>query len=133
VGIAGHEFGGFEDDVAVAREGVAIGVRGVDQLGHGDGVRLLPDQQWTDGRRAVAAVGRGHLGPARAGVALLSGLFAGGGQNRVVPSEAALQQLRSAPGCEVRGVPVVHLQVELAIPTVAGESGFLRGHGAGAL
>jgi hypothetical protein len=37
------------------------------------------------------------------------------------------------PQVEVRGVPVVHFQVELAEPTVAGESGFLRGHAAGAL
>ena len=108
-------------------------MRGVDQLRHGDGVRLLPDEQRADVGGAVAAVGRGHLGPARAGVALLLGLFAGGGEDRVVPAEAALQQRGAAPGREVRGVPVVHFQVELAVPAIAGESGLLRRHGAGAL
>ena len=89
--VARHELGGFEDDVTVTFQRVARRARGVDQLCHRDGVRLLPDEQRADGRWTVAAIGRGHLGPARARVALLPGLLAGRGQNRAVPSQAALQ------------------------------------------
>ena len=128
-----HELGGFENHVAVAVERFAVGMRAVAQLGHGDGVRLLPDEQRADVGRAVASVGRGHFRPARAGVSLDARLFARGGQDGAVPAQAALEQRRAAPQGEVRGVPKVHFQMELAEPAIAGEAGFLRRERAGAL
>src|ERR1700690_372905 len=94
---------------------------------------LLPDQQLADARRAAPAVGRGHLGPPRATVSLVSRLLAGRRENGGVPAQAALQQVRAIPEREVGGVPPVHFEVELAVPTVAREAGFLGRRGAGAL
>ena len=94
---------------------------------------LLPDEQRADAGRAVASVGRGHFRPAHAGVSLNARFFARGGQNGAVPAQAALEQRRAAPPGEVRGVPEVHFEMELAVPTVAGEAGFLRRERAGAL
>ena len=46
--------------------------------------------------------------------------------DRPVPGEAALQQAGPPPQREVAGVPVVHFEVELAVPAVAREAGLLR-------
>src|SRR5439155_20861655 len=75
----------------------------------------------------------GHLWPTRAGVALLPGALARGGEDAVVIAETALQQLGPAPQWKMRGVPPVHLQMEFAIPTVAGQAGLGGRQGAGAV
>ena len=128
-----QERGRFHYHVAVPVEGRRGRPGAIAQLGHHNGVRLLPDDQGSDGRGAVASVGGGHFRPARALVTLFAGAAPGGRKNRAVPFQAPLHQRRASPFGEMRGVPEVHLQVELAVPAIAGKPGFLRRQRAGAL
>ena len=105
----------------------------VHELGVVDRVRLLPDEERADARRRLRAARVGHLRPAGARVALARGGGARPRQDPVVVAEAPLQQRQPAPQREVRGVPPVHLEVELAVPAVEGEPGLLRRVAAGAL
>ena len=67
------------------------------QLGVVDRVRLLPDQERADARRRLRAARLGHLGPARAGVALSRRRGPRAGQDRVVAAQAPLQHRPAGP------------------------------------
>src|SRR2546423_1024444 len=120
-----HKLGRFENDVAIARQGCTIRMGAITQFCVKDRMRLLPDQQWPNRRRTIATFGSDHLGPARARIALSSGAVAGTRKDQVVPTETLFQQRQTIPKSKVCGMPPMHLQMKLAIPTVAGESGFL--------
>src|SRR5690606_24071492 len=111
-----HEVGRLEDEFGVALELALRGFRAVADLRKVDQMRLLPDQERSDRTRRLAALGPDLLGPARAGEPLAACGRAGDGQYRLVPREAALQELRPAPSGEVKSVKPVHLEVELAAP-----------------
>src|SRR2546421_10491711 len=103
-------------------------MRAIAQFGVEDRMRLLPNQQWPNRRRTVATFGSDHLGPTRAAIPLRLRAVTGTGKDRLIPTETLFQQRQTLPKSKVCGVPPVHLQMELAIPTVASESGFLRRH-----
>src|SRR2546421_11565424 len=108
-------------------------MRAIAQLCVEDRMRLLPNQQWPNRRGTIATFGSDHLWPAGAAIALRFCAFPRGRKNRGVPGETFFQQRHTIPNGEMRGVPPVHFQVKLAIPTVAGESALLRRHRAGTL
>ena len=96
-------------------------------------MRLLPDQEGTDPRRAVAPVGIDHLRPARAAIALPRGVRARHREDAAIPRQAALEHRGAVPEREVRGVPPVHLEMRLAEPAVERLARLLRRRRAGAL
>ena len=128
-----HELRRLVHDVFESLEGGAVAALPVDELGVVDRVRLLPHEERADARRRLRAARARHLRPAGPGVALAPrGLPRTREDVRVVP-EAPLQEREAPPEGEVRGVPPVHLEVELAFPAVEGEPGLLRRVAAGAL
>ena len=92
---------------------------------------LLPDQRRTDAGGALDAGGVGHLGPLDAFGAFEGGHLAAGRHHLGEAVEGAFEDLGMAPERPVRGVPPVHLHVELAEPGVDAEAGLLRGERAG--
>src|SRR5438067_9986551 len=93
-----------------------------------DRMRLLPNQQGPNWRRTVATFGSNHLRPARAAISLRLRAITGAGKDRLIPTKTLFQQRQTIPKSKVRGVPPMHLQMKLAVPTIASESGFLRRH-----
>ena len=128
-----HEMGGLEHQWRVDLQDLAPRHGLEAELGQTDRMRLLPDQQRADRRGRVAALRPHHLGPARTLVALAPRLRKRHGQDLPIPEHAFPEQRGPSPQREMRGVPPVHLEVELAVPTVAGEPGLLRRPRAGAL
>ena len=120
------KLGRLEHDLAEPLEGGPVATLAVDELGVVDGMRLLPDEERADARRRLRAAGARHLRPPGAGVALAPGGPARTGKDALVVPEAALEQREAPPEREVRRVPPVHLQVELALPAVEREPGLLR-------
>src|SRR6185369_13471506 len=93
-------------------------------------MRLLPDEQRTDRRRTVASFRSNHLGPTRTAITLRPGEFDCTRKNRFIPVKTSLKQRQAVPKSKVRRMPPVHFEVKFSVPTVNGESGFLRRHAA---
>ncbi len=110
----------------VAFEGGFIFVGSVDEFGEVDRVRLLPDEHRADARWALDAAGVGHLGPLDALGPFEFGHRLAGRHHAVEAVEGAFEDLGMAPERPVRGVPPVHLHVELAEPGVDAEASLLR-------
>src|SRR5262249_17131910 len=93
----GHELRRFKNDLPVAFQRSAIRMRPVAKLRVKDRMRLLPDQQRANRRRAIRAFWANHLRPSRPGVTLRPGQIARGGKNPAVPGQAPLQPRRPTP------------------------------------
>src|SRR4051794_15550139 len=94
-------------------------------------MRLLPHDERRDRARALSTFGPHHLGPPGAPRAERTGPLTGARQVLVIPAHAAFQQLGVAPDREMRGMPEVHLEMELTVPAVREQPLFLRREAAG--
>ena len=127
VEVVDHEGGRLLDDRLPGGEERGIGPAARQQRTIEDRMRLLPAEEATDGRGGVTTVRLAHLRPPRPAVPLLSCPFFGAREYLQVPGEGALQELALTPEREVGAVEEVHLQMELAVPRVAGQAGLRRG------
>src|SRR5690606_18843250 len=86
---------------------------------------LLPDEKRSDVGRGIDALRPRHLRPARTLKSVPCRVFERLGQDRVIPGQAALQQMTPIPQRHPRAMRWMHLKMKLTIPTVASKAGFL--------
>src|SRR3979490_718693 len=71
-----HKLRRLKNDLSIAFQGCSITTNVVAKLRVEDWMRLWPEEQWPNRRGTIAPVCGSHLGPTRAGKALLSGALA---------------------------------------------------------
>ncbi len=97
-------------------------------LQHINNMRLLPDQQRGNRRRAIHAGFRYHLRPSGPPVPISRRILLSLRKVFHIPGQAPLQQIPVSKQRQIRLMPEIHLQMSLPIPAVAGKPRLLRRH-----